>query len=219
MPTNRVARNFVPDFRASLIRTVCANQGRGRVVAAADKHAELMAAVAQDRDRDAFTALFDHFAPRLNAYLLRLGLDAVVAEETTQEIMETVWRKAALYDPQKSSVATWIYRVARNRWIDLKRRSREDMFSDEDLLAIADLTPGSDDQLDAAQREARVRAALAVLPPAQLELVQLAFFEGLSHSVIAQRTGLPLGTVKSRLRIAFTRLRRVLEGSGMDEAD
>jgi len=188
-------------------------------VAAADKHAELMAAVAQDRDRDAFTALFDHFAPRLNAYLLRLGLDAVVAEETTQEIMETVWRKAALYDPQKSSVATWIYRVARNRWIDLKRRSREDMFSDEDLLAIADLTPGSDDQLDAAQREARVRAALAVLPPAQLELVQLAFFEGLSHSVIAQRTGLPLGTVKSRLRIAFTRLRRVLEGSGMDEAD
>jgi RNA polymerase sigma-70 factor (ECF subfamily) len=176
-----------------------------------------MAAVARDRDRDAFTRLFDHFAPRIKAYLLRLGLDAVGAEEATQEIMETVWRKAALFDPQKSSVSTWIYRVARNRWIDLKRRRREDMLGDEELASIVDLTPGSDEQLDAAQREARVRAAMAALPPAQLELIQLAFFEGLSHTVIAQQTGLPLGTVKSRIRIAFTRLRRALEGYGMGE--
>jgi len=188
-------------------------------VAAADKHAELMAAVARDRDRDAFTVLYDHFAPRIKAYLSRLGLDSVCAEEATQEVMETVWRKAALFDPSKSSFATWIYRVARNRWIDLKRRSHADMFSDEDLFAIVDLAPGSDDRLDAAQREARVRAALVALPVEQLALVRLAFFEGLSHSVIAQRTGLPLGTVKSRLRIAFIRLRRELEGRGVSEAE
>jgi len=188
-------------------------------VSAADKHAELMAAVARNRDRDAFTRLFDHFAPRLNAYLLRLGLDAVSAEETTQEIMETVWRKAALFDANKSAVATWIYRIARNRWIDIKRRSREDMLGDEDLLSIVDLSPGSDERLDAAQREARVRAALAALPPEQLEIIRLAFFEDLSHSVIAQRTGLPLGTVKSRLRIAFTRLRRVLESRSAGGAE
>jgi RNA polymerase sigma-70 factor, ECF subfamily len=188
-------------------------------VAAADKHAELMAAVARDRDQDAYARLFDHFAPRLKAYLLRLGLDAVAAEETTQEVMETVWRKAVLFDPQKSSVATWIYRITRNRWIDLKRRGRDELHSEEELLAVVDLTPGSDDRIDAAQREARVRAALAALPPEQLALVRLAFFEGFSHSIIAQRTGLPLGTVKSRLRMAFTRLRRELEGHGVNEAE
>jgi RNA polymerase sigma-70 factor, ECF subfamily len=188
-------------------------------VAAAHDHAALMAAVARDRDADAFARLFDHFAPRLKAYLLRRGLDAVAAEETTQEVMETVWRKAALFDPQKSTVATWIYRITRNRWIDLKRRGRDEMLGEEDLATIADLAPASDERLDAAQREARVREALAALSPEQLELVRLAFFEDFSHGVIARRTGLPLGTVKSRLRLAFTRLRRELAGSGVDEAE
>jgi RNA polymerase sigma-70 factor (ECF subfamily) len=189
------------------------------VVTAADKHAEFMAAVARDRDRDAFTRLFDHFAPRVKAYLLRLRLDSLAAEEATQDVMETVWRKATLFDPQKSSVTTWIYRIARNRLIDLKRRSRDDIRADEDLMAIADRTPGSDVMLDAAQREARVRAALSALPPEQLALIRLAFFEGQSHSAIAQRVGLPLGTVKSRLRIAFVRLRRELESRGVREVE
>ena len=80
--------------------------------------------VAKRRDRAAFTRLFDHFAPRLNAYMLRLGTDPALAEEIVQDVMSTLWRKADLFDPAKSSLSTWLYRIARNRRIDLARRNR-----------------------------------------------------------------------------------------------
>ena len=174
----------------------------------------LLVSVGARRDRSAFALLFDHFGPRVNAYLLRLGLDPGAAAEATQDVMETIWRKAHLFDPCKASAATWVFRVARNRRIDLHRRSREDTAAAADLLAIPDPAEASDDWVDASQREERVRAALAALPPEQLTLVRLAFFEGLSHSAIAQHMDLPLGTVKSRIRLAFTRLRRLLSDGG-----
>jgi RNA polymerase sigma-70 factor (ECF subfamily) len=180
--------------------------------------AALVAAVAERRDRQAFTRLFDHFAPRLNAYLLRLGTNAGTAEEIAQETMVTLWRKAALFDPQKSSVATWLYRIARNRRIDMLRRDRLDFLDTNDPV----LEPADDTdlfaQVDMQQREEAVRIALEGLPEEQLSLVRLAFFDGLSHSQISERTGLPLGTVKSRIRLGFTRLRRTLEAGGVAEA-
>lgn len=178
---------------------------------------DLLAAVGAHGDREAFAQLFDHFGPRVHAYLLRLGLDAVAAAEVTQDVMETIWRKASLYDPRKASAATWVFRVARNRRIDVHRRSREDTHAAEDFLAIPDLGDGSDVSVDSAQREEQVRSALATLPRDQMQLVQLAFFEGLSHSAIAERTNLPLGTVKSRIRLAFSRLRRALSNAGVTE--
>jgi RNA polymerase sigma factor (sigma-70 family) len=177
----------------------------------------MVAAVAERRDREAFARLFDHFAPRLNGYLLRLGTDATTAEEITQEVMVTLWRKAALFDPKKSSATTWLYRIARNRRIDLKRRDRLDFLDTQDpVLEPADDTD-LDRQVDQGQREEAVRAALKSLPEEQLFLVRLAFFDGLSHSQISERTGLPLGTVKSRIRLGFTRLRRALEAGGVVE--
>ena len=177
-----------------------------------------VAAVAERRDREAFTRLFDHFGPRLNAYLLRLGADPATAEEIAQETMVTLWRKAALFDPQRSGLATWLYRIARNRRIDLLRRDRLDFLDTADPV----LEPADDSdllaQVDLQQREEAVRAALAGLPPEQLSLVRLAFFDGLSHSEISERTGLPLGTVKSRIRLGFARLRRSLEAGGVAEA-
>lgn len=179
--------------------------------------AALAADVAARRDRSAFTRLFDHFAPRLNAYLMRLGTDSALAEEIVQDVMSTLWRKAALFDPAKSSLSTWLYRIARNRRIDLARRERGDFDPDEPMLQPA-ATPDLDKLLDVQQREEMVRAALVALPAEQLDLVKLAFFEGLSHSQISEATGLPLGTVKSRIRLAFTRLRRMLEAEGVVEA-
>ncbi len=177
-----------------------------------------MAAVADRKDRAAFTRLFDHFAPRLNAYLLRLGTEPAAAEEITQEVMVTLWRKAALFDPEKASVATWLYRVARNRRIDLLRRGRLAFLDTVDaVLDSADETD-LEATVDLQRREAAVRVALASLPEEQLSLVRLAFFDGLSHSEISARTGLPLGTVKSRIRLGFTRLRRTLESGGVVEA-
>jgi len=186
----------------------------------AKEQAELVLAVATKRDQDAFTRLFDHFAPRINAYLVRLGLDRAGAEEITQDVMVTLWRKAALFDPAKSSVATWLYRIARNKRIDWQRRDRVNYVDpDSQILteAVDMHSPPADTLFDTHARDDQIRAALAVLPEEQLLLVRLAFYEALSHSEIAARTGLPLGTVKSRIRLAFSRLRRSLEAQGIIE--
>jgi RNA polymerase sigma-70 factor, ECF subfamily len=180
--------------------------------------AELVARIARDQDRAAFERLFDHFAPRLNAYLHRLGADSGTSEELAQDAMATLWHKAALFDPAKSSLATWLYRVARNRRIDGLRRERGGPVAADEAMLLPSEPPDPFVVLDARAREEKVRLALSSLPAAQVELVQFAFFEGLSHSEIAARTALPLGTVKSRLRLAFTRLRRALEASGVVDA-
>jgi RNA polymerase sigma factor (sigma-70 family) len=185
-------------------------------------HAEwaaLMAAVAQERDREAFTRLFDHYVPRIEAYLIRLGSDRGMAEELSQDVMTILWRKAALFDPAKSSVSTWLYRIARNRRIDALRRDRLDYRDpmDSAFEGSAD-NREMDSSVDIQRREEILRAAIRDLPEEQLSLVKLAFFDSLSHSAIAEQTGLPLGTVKSRIRLAFTRLRRALEAKGVIEA-
>jgi RNA polymerase sigma factor (sigma-70 family) len=175
-----------------------------------------VSAVAVRRDREAFACLFDHFVPRIEAYIIRLGADAATAEEISQDVMLTLWRKAELFDPQKSSVTTWLYRIARNRRIDAVRRDRMDYVDPMDMASdelAEDVAP--DEAMDIQQREDILRQAIKELPDEQLSLVRLAFFDGLSHSHIAERTGLPLGTVKSRIRLAFTRLRRTLETQGV----
>ncbi|MFD1703859.1 sigma-70 family RNA polymerase sigma factor [Methylopila henanensis] len=180
--------------------------------------ADLVERVARSQDREAFAELFDHYAPRLSAYLQRLGADSAVAEEVAQDAMVALWRKAGLFDRQKSSVGTWLYRIARNRRIDLMRRARGQTVDLEDAVSPIDDAPQPDAALDASEREGFVRRAMATLPPEQFNLVRLAFFEGRSHSEIAESEGLPLGTVKSRIRLAFSRLRRRLETDGLVDA-
>jgi RNA polymerase sigma factor (sigma-70 family) len=176
---------------------------------------DLLTAVGTDHDDEAFTTLFDHFTPRVHAQMVRLGLAPFAAADVTQDVMETIWRKAHLFDRSKSAAATWVFRIAHNRRIDVGRRSREQSCAAEELFDIPDPAPSSDACIDAAQRERHVHAALDALPQEQFKMVQLAFFEGLSHSTIAARTNLPIGTVKSRLRLAFSRLRRSLLDAGV----
>ncbi len=154
--------------------------------------AALVGAVAERRDREAFARLFDHFVPRIEAYLMRLGADPATAEEVSQDVMLTLWRKAQLFDPQKSSVTTWLYRIARNRRIDAVRRDRLDYIDPMDSAfdeVSEEFAP--DLAMDIQQREDILRTAIRELPEEQLSLVRLAFFDGLSHSLIAERTGLP----------------------------
>ncbi|MDP2357251.1 MAG: sigma-70 family RNA polymerase sigma factor [Beijerinckiaceae bacterium] len=183
-------------------------------------HAELIRAVAQQRDRTAFAELFDFYAPRIEAWLIRTGADRATAEEICQDTLTALWRKAELYDPAKATPATWLYRVARNRRIDIGRRDRVAIIEPGDAVfdVVDENAVGADSALDARDREEALRIALAQLPAEQLELVRLAFFESLSHSEIAERTGLPLGTVKSRIRLAFGRLRKTLESAGVEDA-
>lgn len=177
----------------------------------------LAARVSQQHDRAAFEELFDYFAPRLKAYLLRLGAQGGQAEELVQEVMITLWQKAHLFDPARSSLATWLFRVARNRHIDALRRDRRGELDQDDPYLRPQEEIDAGEQIDADLRDARVRACLSDLPEDQLLLVRLSFFRGLSHSQIAEQTDLPLGTVKSRIRLAFSRLRRSLEAdSGIE---
>jgi RNA polymerase sigma factor (sigma-70 family) len=190
----------------------------GRAASRKTELDDLLTAVGASRDGQAFTVLFDHFRPRVHAQLVRLGLAPAAAEDLAQDVMETIWQKAHLYDRSRSAAITWVFQIARNRRIDVKRRSRESCVPDEDFFTIPDPAAGCDDDLDARQRQAYVRSALHALPQEQLALVHLAFFEGLSHSAIAQRLNIPLGTVKSRLRLACGRLQRLLAENGLSTA-
>jgi RNA polymerase sigma-70 factor (ECF subfamily) len=181
--------------------------------------AGLVERVARHRDREAFTRLFDHFAPRINGYLQRTGSEAGMAEDIAQDTMAVLWHKAHLFDPAKSSLATWLFRIARNRRIDLRRRDRSHRIDANDPYLLPEAEEAPDVGLDGRRRDERVRAAMTGLSPEQLELLQLAFFIGLTHTQISERTGLPLGTVKSRIRLAFGKLRAILDADPMVDTD
>lgn len=175
-----------------------------------DHLASLVRIVADKRDQTAFTELFDHFAPRLKSWLVRRSMRPDEAEELVQEVMTILWHRAHLYDPARSSLSTWLFRIARNRRIDAERRARHQLEAHEPSFFMSE-APDADTLFESEERDARVREALAQIPDEQMELVRAAFFLGQSHSEIASSTGLPLGTVKSRIRLAFERLRRALE--------
>jgi len=171
-----------------------------------------LVAVARHRDREAFGRLFDYYAPRVKAYLRRLGADAQQAEELTQEVMLTVWRRAAQYDPRRATPGTWIFRIARNRRIDVLRREKRPPEAEEAEAGgeeeAAEL-PGEalEAESEALLLKERLRAAIARLPPEQAEILRLYYLEEKPQGEIADALGLPLGTVKSRLRLALAKLR------------
>ena len=186
------------------------NEGRARV--SSDKvevdWSGLLIAVRDCQDKSAFAHIFRHFAPRVKAFLMKSGTDAALAEECAQDVMATLWQKAHLFDPSRASVATWVFTIARNRRIDVARRARRPE------PQILDWGPeGEPDQADVyeiAQETKRLSDALAGLPEKQKALIQRAFYGDLSHSEIAAETGLPLGTIKSRIRLALDRLRQTM---------
>ncbi|MBC7479986.1 MAG: sigma-70 family RNA polymerase sigma factor [Pseudorhodobacter sp.] len=168
----------------------------------------LMVRVRDQRDRAAFGALFGHFAPRVKYFLMRGGASASIAEDCAQDVMATVWTKAAQFDAARASVATWIFTIARNRRIDVLRRDRRP--EPEDLDWMGDDEPDQADVYLAAEQARILSRALADLPDKQRALIQRAYYGDLSHSEIAAETGLPLGTIKSRIRLALDRLRTKL---------
>jgi RNA polymerase sigma-70 factor, ECF subfamily len=171
------------------------------------------------RNRDAFVELFGRYAGRINAFVLRAGIGAADAEEVTQDVMVSVWRHAASFDPARAAVSTWIYSIARNRRIDFIRRARRPAPDPQDPLFSPDPAPDGLIEMAAAERQARLLAGLTSLPPEQQRVLEAAFFKGLSHSEIAARDGVPLGTVKSRVRLAFRYLRAALGEDLVEDFD
>ena len=175
---------------------------------------DLLVAVGRARDMAAFQKLFVHFAPRIKAYMARGGGNGVQPEEIMQETMVAVWNKAALYDPSKGAASTWIFTIARNLRIDAYRRDRRPEFDPNDPALIPQSAPSADVVMESREIAAKVRKALEMLSEEQSEVLRLSYFEDNSQSTIARRLNIPLGTVKSRLRLAFARLRVVLGSSG-----
>lgn len=168
-----------------------------------------MIRIRDEQDQSAFAELFDHFAPRVKGFLMKSGSDASLAEECAQEVLATCWHKAHMFDPARASVATWIFTIARNRKIDVLRKQRRP--EPEDLVWGPEEEPDQADVLVLQQESELLGRAIAELPAAQRELIQKAYFGDLSHSEIADQTGLPLGTIKSRIRLALERLRHAMK--------
>lgn len=173
---------------------------------AAQSPGDWIVAISATRDRSGFVLLFRRFAPKVKSYFLRYGLTEETADELAQETLLTIWRKAHLYDPARASASGWIYAIARNLRIDAQRRERRPR-----ATMTLDEPPTPEQECTALLDEERVRAAVGALPDDQSEVVRMAFFEECSHGDIAQRLGLPLGTVKSRIRRAALRLRSALD--------
>ncbi len=159
-------------------------------------------------DEAAFARLFAHFAPRVKAFLMRGGTPADIAEDCAQDVMATCWRKAHMFDGSRASVSTWIFTIARNRRIDIARRERRP--EPADLPWGPEEARSAADELALAQDTEVLGRALAALPEKQRILIERAYFGDLSHSEIAGETGLPLGTIKSRIRLALDRLRHAM---------
>lgn len=175
-----------------------------------DSMDELLVAVAKNRDRAAFRELFEFFAPRMKAFIMRQGMDGQMAEDVVQEAMVRVWQKAHQFDPSKARASTWMFTIARNLRIDHLRKSNRPEPDPNDPAFIPDAEPDGYAHVAQSQDAARVQAVLELLPEEQRTVLQKSFFEEKPHPEIAEELGIPLGTVKSRIRLAFKRVRSEL---------
>lgn len=178
--------------------------------AAQAEFADLIVAIARDQDRGAFVRLFEFFAPRIKSLIMQLGGSPARAEEIAQDTMLAVWSKARLFDPAGASASGWIYRIAKNLHLDALRRDRR--LATLPVEAELQEAPRPDAAFSTRDTEQRVRHAIAALTPEQLRVVTLSFFEEKPHAEIARELSIPLGTVKSRVRLAMQRLRDLLDG-------
>ena len=176
-----------------------------------DELSELLIAVAEHRDRKAFIRLFEHFGPRVKSYLKRLGVIDSEADDLMQEVMLTVWRRAEQFDHRKARASTWIFTITRNKRIDAIRRERRPELDPNDPALVPDRDDDPSEAVSANEWREAIRKAIDEVPEEQARLLRMSFFEDKTHDVIAKELDLPLGTVKSRIRLAVAKLRRSLE--------
>ena len=209
----RLSSSLLPEARVKRAVTQRIRPESSHVTDGREKENEdwvaCIALIRDAQDQEAFAKLFHHFAPRVKAFLMRSGTDAALAEECTQDVMATLWQKAHLFDPSRASAATWIFTIARNRKIDAIRKQKRP--EPEDLPWGPEAEADQADILALQQESEQLGKAISALPDKQRTLIEQAYFGDLSHSEIAEQTGLPLGTIKSRIRLALDRLRHAMK--------
>ena len=189
------------------------HQKQSETVVAEDNPNSLIQRIGENRDKVAFALLFKQFGPKLKSLMLRLGTNTSTAEELVQETMLSVWRKSHTFDSSKASASTWMFTIARNLRIDRFRSESRPEFDPSDPSLIPEPELQADEQLELKNRQNYVRKCLDELPNDQREVVKMSFMQGLSHQEISDKLDIPLGTVKSRLRLSFGKLRTTMEKS------
>ena len=176
---------------------------------------DLLQMVGHAQDRQAYIQIFEYFAPRLKSYFLKQGASNEFSEEIVQDTMIAVWRKAQTYNAAKSKASTWIFTIARNKRIDLLRKdNRSALLSDAHIIEQThedQQTPNIEDTYSQYEEAKILRDHIQSLPSEQLELIEMAYFQDKSHQDIANETQLPLGTVKSRIRLALGKLKKIMD--------
>ncbi len=174
---------------------------------------ELLAQISK-QDREALATLYDRYGRRVFALAVRILNDPVGSEEVTQDVFMSVWRRGASYTSKKGKFTTWMFSIAHNRTIDeLRKRRRDRSRENDDIEDHYDLKSSDISPADAAVAQseyAKVKAAMDKLPEEQKSMVELSYFKGLTQTEIATKTGQPLGTVKTRMRLALKKLRVAL---------
>ncbi|MEM8932555.1 MAG: sigma-70 family RNA polymerase sigma factor [Acidobacteriota bacterium] len=159
-----------------------------------------------DGDRSAFRAFYGRWGGRLLAILRQLSRGDARAEDVLQEVLVAVWRRAASYDPVRGDVGGWLYVICRNRWFDHARRQAREV-----ALETGDASQPEDSIDECPELGLDLEQALRRLPPEKRRAVHLAFFGGLTHEEAASRLGVPLGTLKSRIRLGLLDLAKALQ--------
>ena len=195
-------------FRSAQFRTNDNERPKAKV-----EWADLIGRIAAHGDRDAFRLLFEHIAPRVTGLMLKAGASGEEAEEIAQDTLFAVWRKAAQFDPASAGAPAWIFTIARNLRIDAVRRSARAGFAvpDAELEYLADPADSQETQISRREDTARIADAVALLSSEQSAAIRMSFIEDRPHSEIAEALRIPLGTVKSRIRLAMNRLKDLLE--------
>ena len=185
--------------------------------AAKDKElTSLISRIASFKDKTAFSELFKLVGPRIKGYLMKLGSSDVAAEDLLQEVMLTVWRKSETFDRSKAAVSTWLFTIARNKRIDMLRKEIRPQLDPLDPMLSPNQEAAADDIYGSNQEAIKISKAIEQLPTDQAVLIKMTYYEDKSHSIISDELKMPLGTVKSRIRLASTRLRKLLEGKIYD---
>ena len=170
--------------------------------------------IAESQDISSFKKIFEYFSPRLKSFLMKSGAEENIAEEIIQETMTIIWTKADYYDPKVASPSTWIYTIARNKKIDILRKSRKAILEDIETAVLPAVEPKTEENIEHDQKFDMIAQHLDALPKDQLNLLKMNFFEEKSHGEISELTGIPLGTVKSRIRLALEKIRGKLDKNG-----
>jgi len=174
---------------------------------------ELINLIAIKKDKTAFGSLFKLVGPRIKGYLMKLGSNDIVAEDLLQEVMLTVWRKSETFDRSKAAVSTWLFTIARNKRIDMLRKEIRPQLDPNDPMLTPNQEEAADNVYSTKQESKKIIDAIKMLPDEQSKLIKMTYYEDKSHSIIAKELKMPLGTVKSRIRLASSRLKKLLEGT------